>query len=246
VKNQDIQADFCLVADTAGVESDFDFLHVCARNTVIFKVKVFGTQMHSSISDRFPSVNASVKMAWVLWRMARDLKLHYQPHPLFPKGPTVNLGDIVKGGHSYGTLSGYAEFVGDIRIHPGMSRSGVAQDLQVFLEQLQQEDPELRVELEIEGGVEERPWNWLQGDEPFVAILQAASERVLGRRPPLGGFPAFTDGYWFHSYAGIPSIPAFGPGLLPLAHTPNEWVSLEAIVQASKIYALAAVEYLGD
>jgi acetylornithine deacetylase/succinyl-diaminopimelate desuccinylase-like protein len=244
VKRHDIQADFCLVADTGGMKADFDILPLCARNTVLFKTKVYGTQMHSSISDQFPSVNASVKMAWVLWRMARDLKLHYESHPYYPKGPTVNLGDFVKGGIYYGVYPGYAEFGSDIRIHPGMTREGVKRDLEDFIAGLRREDPELKVELEIEGEDREQAWKWLQGDEPFVGILQEASERVLGRRLRLGGFPAFTDAYWFHTHAGIPSIPAFGPGLLPLAHGPNEYVSIEAIMQASKIYALAALKYL--
>lgn len=244
VKNYDIQADFCLVGDTSGIHEDFDFLHVCARNTLLFKVKVYGTQMHSSMSDQFPAVNASVKMGWILWRMAQDLKLRYEPHPYYPKGPTINLGDLVSGGVAYGTYPGYAEFGSDIRFHPGMTREGVIQDLEDFMAQLRREDPDLQVELEVLGGTRPEEWKWLQGDEPFVNILQTASERVLGRRPPLGGFPAFTDSYWFHSYAGIPSIPSFGPGLLPLAHGPNEYVSTEAVVQGSKIYALAALEYL--
>jgi len=240
----DIQADFCLVAEPCGMKKEFDNLAVCVRNTILFKTKVYGTQMHSSISDQFPSVNASVKMAWVLWRMAQDLELCHEPHPYYPKGPTINLGDTVSGGLYYGIYPGYAEFSSDIRIIPGMTREGVKNDLQEFLAGLCREDPELQVELEFEGKERKEEWKWLQGDEPFVGILQEASERVLGKRPPLAGFPAFTDAYWFHSYAGIPSIPAFGPGLLPLAHRPNEYVSTESIIQASKIYALAALEYL--
>ena len=244
VKNHEIQADFCLVADTAGIRKDFDILHVTARNTVIFKIKVHGTQMHSSMSDQFGAVNASVKMGWVLWRMARDLKLRFEPHPYYPQGPTINLGDLVRGGVAYGTFCGYAEFGSDIRFHPGMTREQIVEDIEGLLAGLRQEDPDLQVELEVADTGEEVDWQWLRGDEPFVDILQSASERVLGRRPPLGGFPAFTDAFWFHSYAGIPAIPAYGPGLLPLAHGPNEYVSTEAVVQASKIYALAALEYL--
>lgn len=200
--------------------------------------------MHSSISDLFPSVNASVKMAWVLWRMARDLALHYEPHPYYPHGPTINLGDFVRGGLHYGVYPGYAEFGSDIRLIPRMTRDGVKRDLEEFLAGLRREDPEVKLELEIEGESRDGEWKCLRGDEPFVGILQDTSERVLGRRPLLGGFPAFTDAYWFGSYAGIPSIPAFGPGLLPLAHGPNEYVSMKGILQASKIYALAALHYL--
>jgi acetylornithine deacetylase/succinyl-diaminopimelate desuccinylase-like protein len=244
VKHHDIQADFCLVAESSGIREEFESLQICARNTVLFKIKVFGTQMHSSLSDQFPSVNASVKMAWVLWRMAQDLQLDFEPHPYYPMGPTINLGDFVKAGIYYGVYPGYAEFGSDVRMIPGMTRQGVKRNLEDFLAKLCQADPELKVELEFEGGDRAPEWKWLRGDEPFVGMLQRASERVLGRRPPLGGSPAFTDAYWFHSYAGIPAIPAFGAGLLPLAHGPNEYVSAEGIIQASKIYALAALAYL--
>ncbi|MGQ9584267.1 MAG: M20 family metallopeptidase [Anaerolineae bacterium] len=244
VKNHEIKADFCLVAEGCGIREEFERLPVCARNTVLFRTKVYGTQIHSSLSDQVPSVNASVKMAWVLWRMARDLKLHFEPHPYYPEGPTVNLGDFVRGGVAYGVYPGYAEFGSDIRIHPGMSREGVKRDLEEFVEALRREDPELRVELEFEQQQRSEEWKWLSGDEPFVEILQSACQRILGRRLPLGGVRGFTDAYWFHTYAGIPSIPAFGPGVSLRAHAPNEYVSTEAIMQASKIYALAALEYL--
>ncbi|HCN08473.1 MAG TPA: hypothetical protein DIT01_11115 [Lentisphaeria bacterium] len=60
-------------------------------------------------------------------------------------------------------------------------------------------------------------------------MLLNASECVMGRRLPPGG---------------IPTVPAFGPGLLPLAHGPNEYVGIESIVQASKMHGLAALDYL--
>jgi acetylornithine deacetylase len=42
---------------------------------------------------------------------------------------------------------------------------------------------------------------------------------------------------------GIPTIAAFGPGLLPLAHGPNEWVSSQSVLQAAQMYALLALDY---
>lgn len=244
VNHRDLRADFCLVAEPSGMTTEFENIAVSARRMVRFRTKVYGTQMHSSISDRFPSVNASVKMAWVLWRMATDLELRFEPHPLYPKGPTVNLGDFVTGGIYYGVYPGYAEFGSDIRLLPGMTHENLRQDLESFLARLCREDPDLKVELGFEDDGREQQWPSLRGDEPFVSVLQEACQSVLGRKPPLGGFPAFTDAYWFHTHAGIPAIPAFGPGLLPLAHGPNEYVSVDGIVQASKVYALAALEYL--
>ena len=211
---------------------------------MLFKVKVHGTQMHSSISDQFGAVNASVKMGWVLWRMARDLELRFEPHPYYPQGPTINLGDLVRGGVAYGTFCGYAEFGSDIRFHPGMNREQIVEDIEGLLAGLRQEDPDLQVELEVADTGEEVDWQWLRGDEPFVDILQSASERVPRPKAAARGLPGLYRCLLVPLLRRIPAIPAYGPGLLPLTHGPNEYVSTEAVVQASKIYALAALEYL--
>jgi len=68
----------------------------------------------------------------------------------------------------------------------------------------------------------------------------------LGFVPPNGGFPGGTDALFIQNYCNIPTIPAFGPGILSLCHQPNEYVPIEAVVQAAKIYALSAVRYLSQ
>ena len=168
----------------------------------------------------------------------------FPQNPYFPKGPTINLGDLVSGGQALGTLSGYAEFTSDIRIYPGMTPKGVEEDIQKFLEKLKEEDPELNMELQMYSRGQSLEWKYLKGDEAIIGCLQEACEQVLGKRLPLVACPGYTDAYWFHSFSGIPTVPAFGPGLLPLAHRPNEWVSLEAVVQSSQLYALTALNFL--
>jgi acetylornithine deacetylase len=181
-------------------------------------------------------------MAWVLWRLARDLELEYEPHPLAPRGPTVTPGVLVSGGIYYGVHPGYAEFATDVRIPPGMTPNGVADQVRTFLAALETEDPELKTELELIGG---SPAYEVDSERPFVRALRDAGEHVLGRRLPFGVFPAYTDGHQF-ARRGVTAVPAFGPGLLTLAHGPNEWVSVEGIMQAAQIYALAALAYLGS
>jgi len=126
-----------------------------------------------------------------------------------------------------------------------MTRGQLETDLNEFFNVLRREDPELRVEWKFE----EPPLDWLPptdvpADHPFVEALLASAERVLGWRPKLSAFPGGTDAAKFQGLAGIPTIPSFGPGWLRLAHGPNECVGVKAIVQAAKMYALAARTYL--
>lgn len=240
-----LRADAALLGEPSGIDGpEFEFLHLLSRGISCFRVRVFGTQMHSSLSDRLHGVNANLKLAEVLARMHRELRLTFVSHPLCP-APTVNLGVKLEGGVGYGVCPGVAEFQADIRTLPGMTRQQLEADLEACLTAMRWDDPELRVELQFE----EPPLGWtppteVPPDHPLVLALLLAAEQVLGRRPVLSAFPGGTDASKFQTLAGIPTIPSFGPGWLSLAHGPNECVGVEAIVQAAKMYALAAKTYL--
>ena len=240
-----IQADVALLGEPSGIDGpEFEFLHLLSRGLCCFKVRVLGTQMHSSLTDRLPSVNANVKLAEVLTRMNRELQLTFISHTLCA-APTINLAVKIEGGVGYGVCPGVAEFQADIRTLPGMTRHQLQRDVVKCLNSLRGDDPELRIELEFE----QTPLDWMPAtevpaDHPFVEALLTAAEHVLGWRPKLSAFPGGTDAAKFQGLAGIPTIPSFGPGWLRLAHGPNECVGVEAIVQAAKMYALAAQTYL--
>jgi acetylornithine deacetylase/succinyl-diaminopimelate desuccinylase-like protein len=239
-----LRADAGLIAEPAGVFKPWEVLPVVSRGNCCFTIRVYGTQMHSSIMDLQPSVNASVKMAGILSRMPEELEVHFPRHPFCPQGVTLNAGAMVRGGVYYSVTPGFAEFSSDLRVVPGMSLEGVRRDVEAFLARLQAEDPELRAEL-----VFERETHWISAqevspDEPLVQLVADVAERVLGQRPPLGAVPFATDARCFQGEAGIPMIPAFGPGTISTCHAPNEYVLPEDIVAAAKIYALTALEYL--
>jgi acetylornithine deacetylase len=213
-----------------------------SRGAALFRVKVFGTQMHSSVSDRLPSINATVKMARLIDRMDRELKssLTYRGHRLGGRGPTVNVGVMAKAGVFYGVYPGYAEFACDIRTLPGMTEAEMRADLQRFLDKIMAEDSDLRAELAFEIWV---PATEISPSEPVVQVLLAAAESVLGTRPSLDAFPGATDAPHFQLTAGIPTVAAFGPGLLPAAHSPNESLAASSAAVAARIYGLAAARF---
>ena len=237
-----LAADACVIAEPAGVREEWEAIRLVSRGVAIFRVSVEGTQMHSSLSNEFESVNANLVMAKLMLRMAEaaSTMLRYRHHALSANGPTFNVGLVVDGGVGYGVYPGHAEFLCDVRALPGMTAEEIEEDVRSFLAAAEAEDPRLHTAFEL---INWTPASEIESDHAVVRALQDAAVAVLGASPPLAIFPGGTDAPYF-SGAGIPTVPAFGPGLLPYAHTPNEAIQTESIVNAARIYAIAAARFL--
>lgn len=236
-------ADVAVIGEPSGIMREWEAIHLISRGAALFKVKVSGTQMHSSISDRIKGINATVQMARLIDRMDRELKgyLTFDPHPLCSTGPTVNVGVMAEAGVFYGVYPGKAEFACDLRTIPGMNENQLIADIQRFLDDAMADEPDLAAELVWDLMV---PATEISPDEPIVAELQRAAKSVLGETPRLDAFPGATDAPHFQLTAGIPCVAAFGPGLLPRAHSPNEFMAAAGVAQAALMYGLAAISYL--
>jgi len=77
---------------------------------------------------------------------------------------------------------------------------------------------------------------------PVVAALDRALHRVLGRSGGLVASPGTYDQKHFARIAGVPHCVAYGPGILDLAHQPDEYVDIADLVNATKVIALALLE----
>ena len=243
--NGHLQADAAVIGEPSGITAEWQSVHLVSRGAALFKVAVTGTQMHSSISDRLPGINATVKMARLIDRMDRELLsyLTYDEHPLCPTGPTVNVGVMAEAGVFYGVYPGNAEFACDVRTLPGMTEESLKADIGRFLADAMADDPDLRAELDWFLTV---PPVEIDADHPVVGALVEAGREVLGTAPDLDAFPGATDAPYFQLTAGIPTVAAFGPGMLPRAHSPNEYMDADGAALSASIYALAALHYLGE
>ena len=238
-----IEADVCVIGEPGGIQREWESLHLVSRGVALFRVVVLGTQMHSSISDQLPAVNATLKMAALALKMQNELRsyLTFDEHPFCKHGPTINVGVMASAGVTYGVFPGRAEFASDIRTLPGMTEEQIQLDIQRFLDDAMAQDPELRATLE---------WNRMMGateidsNNDVIQVLQSTSEMVLGRAPMLDAFPGATDAAYIQTAAGVPCVASFGPGFLPRAHSPNESMHKDGPAQAAMIYALSALRYL--
>lgn len=236
--------DAALIGEPSGWTKDWQGIHLVSRGVSCFRIRVTGTQMHSSLSDRLPSVNASLRLAGLLTRIADELDLPFEPHALGGIGPTLNPGVMISGGTYFGVVPGQAEFSCDLRTVPGMTLESVRDAVDLWLQKCREADPELIVEAIFEPGMDWIPWCELEAEHPLVGSVQRASTQVLGEAPPLSVFPGATDAPWFAA-AGIPTLPSFGPGMLTSAHGPNEFVSVSSIHEAARMYARVALDFCG-
>ncbi len=242
-KSGAIEADAIMLGEPAGVTRDWEAVRIVSRGFSGFRVIVGGTQTHSSISDWLPTVNAVEAMATVLTGLRRELHPSHPAHPLCPSGPTVNIGVRAEGGVGYGVLPGHAEFWTDIRTTPGMTQEQLARDIDGALDRIRPDVPGATVRWEFSPALAWIGPTEVPADHPMVQAAVAAGERVLGEAPPLATFPGASDAWPFQGMGGVPTIAGWGPGLLPLAHGPNEYVSVAALEEACAIFALTALEY---
>lgn len=77
---------------------------------------------------------------------------------------------------------------------------------------------------------------------PVVTALEKALHRVLGRSGGLVASPGTYDQKHFARIAGVPHCVAYGPGILDLAHQPDEYCDVVDLVNSTKVIALAILE----
>lgn len=127
----------------------------------------------------------------------------------------------------------------DVRTVPGQDHEAVFARLQQEAERIAAGLPGSRIDLDW---FESRPWTETAADDPLVRALEAACGDALQRPAAYGGVPGATDGTFLHA-AGVPIV-TVGPGDRTIPHQVDEFVRVEDVVAAARLYAAAAVRYL--
>ncbi|GGN06602.1 acetylornithine deacetylase [Thermus composti] len=158
-------------------------------------------------------------------RLQRDFSHPYLGPPYLT--PTRFLATAGEG--QLNVLPPRAELALDVRTVPGVDHAALVAELGRMA----------GVEVEV---LEDRPPVETPKEDPLV---QAAEEalRLLGLPVKHGGVPGATDGTFLRAWAGLPVV-VMGPGGKTLPHQVDEWVEVEEVVRAARVYAALAVLYL--
>ena len=228
-------------ADMAIVGEPTDLKIVVAHKGVDrIKISIKGKAAHSSTPQR--GVNAISKTAKFIRVVEEDLipELNKRKHNLLGS-PTINIG-LIKGGMNPNTVPDNCVVQIDRRWIPGESPSTIMREFEDILNHLKGSDPEFKAELERMEYLKEIPHGPLETpeDHHIVRALKK-SLRKMGLSPEISGISGWTDAALLSSQAKIPTV-VFGPGNLAQAHSDVEFISIDSLLTATKIYILTALE----
>jgi succinyl-diaminopimelate desuccinylase len=82
-------------------------------------------------------------------------------------------------------------------------------------------------------------------DAPVVTAVSKAIGEVLGLSPEYVVSPGTYDQKHIDRIGRMHNCIAYGPGILDLAHQPDEWVGIDDMVDSAKVMALTLLDLLG-
>ncbi len=82
-------------------------------------------------------------------------------------------------------------------------------------------------------------------DAPVVTTTAQAITRVLGRAPNYVVSPGTYDQKHIDRIGKLKNCIAYGPGVLDLAHQPDEWISVTDMIDSARVMALVLDDLLG-
>ena len=84
----------------------------------------------------------------------------------------------------------------------------------------------------------------LDPEHELVRTVAASHESLVGQPARICAFPAGADTTVLGEF-GVPTL-VYGPGEIAMAHAVDEYVDVAELVQATKVYALAALRWCGS
>ena len=218
------------------------------RGVYWFEVETHGHIAHGSMP--FLGVSAIEHMGVILDRVRTELMPALASRttavPVVPdaaRHATININGIA-GGQPVGGIqtpcvADVCRAVFDRRFLLEEGFDATKSEVQALLERAAADTPSLKYQLRDLMVV--HPVRTPDGS-PLVASLERHVEQVIGRRPTQVASPGTYDHKHVDRIGGIRDCVAYGPGILDLAHQPDEWCGIDDLVNATKVLALSILE----
>jgi acetylornithine deacetylase/succinyl-diaminopimelate desuccinylase-like protein len=202
------------------------------------RLQVHGRSAHSSRAHL--GENAILGAARVVTDLdtAVGERLRGRHHHL--TGPALLTPTMVRGGSAPNVVPDHCEVWLDRRLAPGEEPAAALAEIDDVLERLRVEGTDVRRDAPL---ISLRGVN-TAADHPLVAATERAVASVTGTHHVSSGVTYSTDACFLGRSGDVPCV-VLGPGSIDQAHTDDEWVDLDEVVQAVDVFA-EVVRQVGD
>jgi succinyl-diaminopimelate desuccinylase len=210
-------------------------LIIAEKGILWLEITTTGKTAHGSMPEYGRN---AVRMMITLISELDRLEFPFQPHPLL--GNFSRSLNTIRGGIQTNIVPDHCEITIDMRTVPGQDHAQIILQVQNVIDRLKSQDSDFSATLRITqiGTALATP-----PDDPMVITLGEIITHVTGTAPAPKGVRYFTDAAIYAPVSPAPII-ICGPGPTELAHQPDEYVEVEKLQQAARIYTLAAYQLL--
>lgn len=216
-------ADMCI----NGEDTD---LNVCIAGGGMLEIKIttLGVNAHGATPDEGKN---AIKM---MMKVIEEINKMSPGHDKYIGSGSINVG-VISGGERSSVVPDRCEMKVSRFTVPGETGAMFYSQINSIIERLKSEDEDFDAISELT--YESNP-SVISEEEEIVKSISKAHE-LLGMECELKGTPQHMDADFLINVGNIPTV-IYGPGTGKMAHMPNEYVLLDELKTALRVYALTA------
>ena len=217
-------------------------LKVCPvqSGALSFRLRVQGRAVHGCMKNKGVSAIANFFHLFQAIESFEQRRHRQYHNPLYPDPMNIapiSIG-VLKSGEWHSTVPDQLVAEGRYGIFPDESVKGAKEKFTTMIRAAAEQDEWLRDHPPV---VE-----WFEGqfesgqtslDEPIIGVLSKCHQSVTGKIPELEGVTYGSDLRLFTNHGKIPAV-LYGPGDVIDAHTVDEFIVIDEVIQATTVIAL--------
>lgn len=206
-----------------------------------------GKSAHTGTPEK--GINAIMKMVDVIETLKRKLfaPLEDRKHPLLGT-PKLTIA-VIEGGERHDVVPDRCQVQMSYRYLPGDTPEEMIEQISEILGGLKSQDTDLK--FEVNEPIRYLPWKYekavfkslpmeISEDHKIVQVLENSIKSVTGDLAKIVGTPGWTDASILLNDGNIATV-IYGPGGFEQAHSSGEYVEIEQVINAAKIYLMTAL-----
>ncbi|TCU75510.1 succinyl-diaminopimelate desuccinylase [Tissierella praeacuta] len=210
-------------------------INIAEKGAFWVEITTYGKTAHGAFPQK--GINAVTHMNALLSELI-SYRFKYEENSTLGH-PTMNISTI-NGGVKTNVVPDKCSITIDMRTVPGMVHSEIAKDFERIIEKLATEIDDFKADIKIlndRAAVETKP------NHPFVKLAEETIKEEFGREVKAQGVNFYTDASIFLPAKEIPCI-FYGPGDSTMAHQPNEYITIDSLIESVHFYIAIIERYL--